>query len=97
MKENEELKKLKEAVKAQENVLAPLEDTLHKESEKLERLKNKLERFRLENKMFYPLSRLAEFKDEASDILSIKFVQRTKNGKFKVEEMANDDLFFIII
>lgn len=99
MKKNEqtdpELQKIKDSIEKQKAVYEPIREQCDKEQKKLFKLEYKLEKYRLEHGMFYPLSKLAEFKDEVSDILSIKFVQRKKNGKFKVEEMANDDLFFI--
>ena len=45
--------------------------------------------------MFYPLSRLADFKDKDDDIEAICFVQKTKRGKFKTDWIFNDDLFRI--
>lgn len=90
-----EFQKIKDSIKKQKAVYEPIREQCDKEQKKLFKLEDKLEKYRLEHGMFYPLSKLAEFKDEADDILSIKFVQRKKNGKFKVEEMINDDLFFI--
>lgn len=90
-----EFQKIKDSIAKQKAVYEPIREQCDKEQKKLFKLKDKLEKYRLEHRMFYPLSKLAEFKDEVSDILSIKFVQRKKNGKFKVEEMVNDDLFFI--
>ena len=92
---NLEFQKIKDSIEKQKAVYEPIREQCDKEQKKLFKLEDKLEKYRLEHGMFYPLSKLAEFKDETSDILSIKFVQRKKNGKFKVEEMANDDLFFI--
>ena len=89
------IQKIKDEIEKQKAVYEPIREQCDKEQKKLFKLENKLEKYRLEHGMFYPLSKLAEFKDEVSDILSIKFVQKTKNGKFKVEEMGNDDLFFI--
>ena len=90
-----EFQKIKDSIEKQKAVYEPIKDRCDKEQKKLFKLEDKLEKYRLEHGMFYPLSKLVEFKDEVSDILSIKFVQRKKNGKFKVEEMVNDDLFFI--
>lgn len=90
-----EFQKIKDSIEKQKAVYEPIREQCNKEQKKLFKLEDKLEKYRLEHGMFYPLSKLAEFKDEVSDILSFKFVQRKKNGKFKVEEMANDDLFFI--
>ena len=90
-----EFQKIIDSIEKQKAVYEPLKEQCNKEQKKLFKLEDKLEKYRLEHGMFYPLSKLVEFKDEASDILSIKFVQRTKNGKFKVDEIANDDLFFI--
>lgn len=90
-----EFQKIKDSIEKQKQIFEPLKDQCNKEQKKLFKLEDKLEKYRLAHGMFYPLSKLAEFKDEASDILSIKFVQRKKNGKLKVEEMVNDDLFFI--
>lgn len=90
-----EFQKIKDNIEKQKAVYEPIREQCDKEQKKLFKLEDKLEKYRLEHGMFYPLSKLAEFKDETSDILSIKFVQRKKNGKFKVEEMVNDDLFFI--
>jgi len=90
-----EFQKIKDSIEKQKAVYDPIREQCDKEQKKLFKLEDKLEKYRLEHGMFYPLSKLSEFKDEADDILSIKFVQRKKNGKFKVEEMVNDDLFFI--
>jgi len=90
-----EFQKIKDSIEKQKAVYEPIREQCDKEQKKLFKLEDKLEKYRLEHGMFYPLLKLAEFKDEVSDILSIKFVQRTKSGKFKVEEMVNDDLFFI--
>lgn len=90
-----EFQKIKDRIEKQKAVYEPIKEQYYKEQKKLFKLEDKLEKYRLAHGMFYPLSKLAEFKDEVSDILSIKFVQRTKNGKFKVEEIGNDDLFFI--
>ena len=90
-----EFQKIKDSIEKQKAVYEPIREQCNKEEKKLQKLEDKLEKYRLEHGMFYPLSKLAEFKDEESDILSIKFVQRKKNGKFKVEEMIIDDLFFI--
>ena len=90
-----EFQKIKDSIEKQKQIFEPLKEQCNKEQKKLFELEDKLEKYRLAHGMFYPLSKLAEFKDEASDILSIKFVQRKKNGNFKVEEMVNDDLFFI--
>lgn len=90
-----EFQKIKEAIEKQKVVYEPIREQCDKEQKKLFKLEFKLEKYRLEHGMFYPLSKLAEFKDKTSDILSIKFVQRMKNGKFKAEEMVNDDLLFI--
>jgi len=90
-----EFQKIKDSIENQKAVYEPIREQCDKEQKKLFKLEDKLEKYRLEHGMFYPLLKLAEFKDEVSDILSIKFVQRTKSGKFKVEEMVNDDLFFI--
>lgn len=90
-----EFQKIKDNIEKQKAVYEPIREQCDKEQKKLFKLEDKLEKYRLEHGMFYPLSKLAEFKDEISDILAIKFVQRKKNGKFKVEEMTNDDLFFI--
>lgn len=90
-----EFQKIKDSIEKQKAVFEPIREQCDKEQKKLFKLEDKLEKYRLEHGMFYPLSKLAEFKDEVSDILSIKFVQRKKNGKFEVEEMTNDDLFFI--
>lgn len=92
---DKKLESLKKAIEKQKAIYKPLREQCDKEQKKLFKLEDKLEKYRLEYGMFYPLSMLAEFKDEASDILSIKFVQRKKNGKFKVEEIIKDDLFFI--
>ena len=92
---NLEFQKIKDSIEKQKAVYEPIREQCDKEQKKLFKLEDKLEKYRLEHGMFYPLSKLAEFKDEASDILSIKFVQRKKNGKFNAEEMTNDDLFFI--
>ena len=89
------VQKIKDEIEKQKAIYLPIKEQCDKEQNKLFKLEDKLEKYHLAHGMFYPLSKLAEFKDEASDILSIKFVQRTKNGKFKVEEMVNDDLFFI--
>lgn len=90
-----EFQKIKDSIEKQKAVYDPIREQCDKEQKKLFKLEDKLEKYRLEHGMFYPLSKLAEFKDNADDILSIKFVQRKKNGKFKVEEMVKDDLFFI--
>ena len=90
-----EFQKIKDSIEKQKAIYEPIREQYDKEQKKLFKLEDKLEKYRLAHGMFYPLSKLVEFKDEVSDILSIKFVQRKKNGKFKVEEMTNDDLFFI--
>ena len=90
-----EFQKIIDSIEKQKAVYEPIREQCDKEQKKLFKLEDKLEKYRLEHGMFYPLSKLAEFKDEVSDILSIKFVQRKKNGKFNAEEMVNDDLFFI--
>ena len=90
-----EFQKIKDSIEKQKAIYEPIREQYDKEQKKLFKLKDKLEKYRLEHGMFYPLSKLAEFKDEVSNILSIKLVQRTKDGKFKVKEMVNDDLFFI--
>lgn len=95
MKIDPGLQKIKDDIEKQKAIVEPIKKQFEAAYGKYDKLQNKLEKYRLEHGMFYPLSKLAEFKDEASDILSIKFVQRTKNGKFKADEIVNDDLFFI--
>ena len=69
-----EFQKIKDSIEKQKAVYEPIREQCDKEQKKLFKLKDKLEKYRLTHGMFYPLSKLAEFKDEVSDILSIKFV-----------------------
>ena len=93
--DNRQLQKLKDEIAAQKEKVRPLREACDKAERKLDSLEIKLEKYRLDHNMFYPISQLSEFKDEESDIESICFVQRKKNGKFKTYWIFNDDLLFI--
>lgn len=97
MKDNIDFKlqEIKDRIEKQKAIYRQIREQCDKEQKKLFKLEDKLEKYRLKHGMFYPLSKLAEFKNEIDNILSIEFVQRTKNGKFKIKKIVNDDLFFI--
>jgi len=73
--DNRQLQKLKDEIAAQKEKVRPLREACDKAERKLDSLEIKLEKYRLDHNMFYPISQLSEFKDEESDIESICFVQ----------------------
>ena len=95
MKIDTGLQKIKDEIEKQKAVVEPIKKQFEAAYSKYDKLQKKLEKYRLEHKMFYPLSQLAEFKDKNLDIESICFVQKTKKGKFKIDWIFNDDLFRI--
>ena len=90
-----QLEQLKDEIAKQKALLEPVKREFEVTYSKYDKLQKKLEKYRLEHKMFYPLSRLADFKDKDDDIEAICFVQKTKRGKFKTDWIFNDDLFRI--
>ena len=88
-----ELQKIKDEIEKQKAIVEPIKKEFEAAYSKYDKLQKKLEKYRLEHRMFYPLSKLAEFKDKK--IESVCFVQRTKNGKFKTDWIFNDELFTI--
>ena len=89
------VQKIKDEIEKQKALVEPIKREFEAAYGKYDKLQNKLEKYRLEHRMFYPLSRLADFKDKDNDVESICFVQRTKKGKFKTDWIFNDDLFTI--
>ena len=90
-----DLQKIKDDIEAQKAICAPIKKQFDAAYGKLGKLENKLKKYRLEHRMFYPLDKLVEFKDDINKISSICFVQKTKNGKFEEDWIFNDDLLFI--
>ena len=90
-----DLLKLKDAVEKQKSIVAPLEEKAEKARKKLHSLEDKLEKYRVEHGMFYPLSRLVDFKDKVDEIIRITFVQKTSGGKFKTYDLCNDEILEI--
>ena len=89
------VQKIKDEIEKQKAIVEPIKKEFEAAYGKYDKLQTKLEKYRLEHGMFYPLSRLADFKDKDNDVESICFVQRTKKGKFKTDWIFNDDLFTI--
>ena len=92
---DKKLESLKKAIEKQKAIREPIMKEFFKESEKLDELEKKLEKYRLENGMFYPISMLKDFADDIHQSFeAIQFV--TKEGKeFKSFWHFHTELFEI--
>jgi len=90
-----ELQKIKDQIEAQKLLVEPIKKRFELEYEKYDKLQKKLEKYRLDHGMFYPLKELGKFEDETDKIESICFVKKTKSGKFKTDWIFNDEILTI--
>lgn len=56
-------------------------------------LKKELEKYEVDNGLFYPMSDLNKY--IGKEISSIKLVERKNDGTLKVEEIINDEMFSV--
>jgi hypothetical protein len=90
-----ELQKIKDQIEAQKLLVEPIKKKFELEYGKYDKLQKKLEKYRLDHGMFYPLKELGKFEDETNKIESICFVKKTKSGKFKTDWIFNDEILTI--
>lgn len=76
-----------------EEELKPVSKEYHNLIKKVISLKKELEKYEVNNGLFYPMSDLNKY--IGKEISSIKLVERKDDGTLKVEEIINDEMFSV--
>ena len=69
----------------------PLEAAINVVNKKIRNLDNEIERYKLNNGLYHPMSELVNYKGKTID--SILLVKRDKDGTLDTEYMFNDEIF----
>lgn len=73
--------------------LKPVSKEYHNLIKKIISLKKELEKYEVDNGLFYPMSDLNKY--IGKEISSIKLVERKNDGTLEVEEIINDEMFSV--
>lgn len=76
-----------------EEELKPITKEYHKAIEKVIKLENELEEYKINNELFHPMSDLNKY--IGKEISSIKLIERRSDGTLEVEEIVNDEMFSV--
>ena len=84
---------IRKDLNAAEEELKPISKEYHNLIKKVISLKKELEKYEVDNGLFYPMSDLNKY--IGKEISSIKLVERKNDGTLKVEEIVNDEMFSV--